>query len=523
MSLGWALALVGALECASAVRLMGDEAVRAPLVDALVARRVSVAAAGECASLVASVSARRGGVRLELLIGTRQVVREVTGTSMAAVVIESWLRPDLAQPLLSPRAAPTLPSAPIVTTMPGDARRESGPEGPRAAGSSASRVARAAAPTPARAVSPPIGEAPREDATAAAAPSSPTLARTGAAVIVPVVASPTAPDVPVVASPTAPDVPVVASPTAPDVPVVASPTASDAPLALAGAPESAPAGDSPTPPIPRTTPAAAAPAADVDAPAPASPAEATPSALASPAEAAPVLASVTAPWVRSGPPPGPDDGRVDAPRAPGDAALTGGEPLLADWSFTLAPVVGVDETSALWGGGQVRAANALDGLVLEVRARVAYSEVQGSLQSSVSERWLAEALVGAAWPLVLVESALELELAAGVGPRIVRVARGDGSSSCLMRAECAVVVPDGFAVTGLTPAGQASVGLVWRATEHLALELTGSASWAPWASDLARVPAYAASLTGEEQARWALAGEPTLVWVGALGLRWSGR
>jgi hypothetical protein len=289
MSLGWALALVGALECASAVRLMGDEAVRAPLVDALVARRVSVAAAGECASLVASVSARRGGVRLELLIGTRQVVREVTGTSMAAVVIESWLRPDLAQPLLSPRAAPTLPSAPIVTTMPGEARRESGPEGPRAAGASASRVARAAAPTPtptptpARAVSPPIGEAAREDPTAATAPSSPTLARTEAAAIAPVVASPTEPHVPVVASPTAPTCAVVASPTAPTCVVVA--TASDAPLALAGAPESAPAGDSPTPPIPRTTPAVVAPAADVDAPAPASPAEAAPSApsaLASP-------------------------------------------------------------------------------------------------------------------------------------------------------------------------------------------------------------------------------------------------
>lgn len=507
MSLGWALALVGALECASAVRLMGDEAVRAPLVDALVARRVSVAAAGECAALVASVSARRGGVRLELLIGTRQVVREVTGTSMAAVVIESWLRPDLAQPLLSPRAAPTLPSAPIVTTMPGEARRESGPEGPRAAGSSAPRLARVAAPTPApaptpaRAVSPPMRDAPREDPTVATPPSSPTLARTDAAAIAPM----------------------VASPTAADVPVLASPTASDEPLALAGAPESAPAGDSPTPPIPRTTPAAVAPAADVEAPAPALPTEATPSALASPAEAAPVLASVTAPWVRSGPPSAPDDGRVDAPRAPTDAALTGGEPLLADWSFTLAPVVGVDETSALWGGGQVRAARALDGLVLEVRARVAYSEVQASLQSSVSERWLAEALVGAAWPLVLVDSVLELELAAGVGPRIVRVARGDSSSSCLMRAECAVVVPDGFAVTGLTPAGQASAGLVWRASEHLALELTGSASWAPWASDLARVPAYAASLTGEEQARWALAGEPALVWVGALGLRWSGR
>jgi hypothetical protein len=505
------LALVGALECASAVRLMGDEAVRAPLVDALVARRVSVAAAGECAALVASVSARRGGVRLELLIGTRQVVREVTGTSMAAVVIESWLRPDLAQPLLSPRAAPLLPSAPSVPVMPGEARREPLPEGARGTGPSVSRAARTPAPTPARAAPEPAGE-PREDTPTAAAPTSPPparpLARTEKAAIV--------------APPTS-AVPLV-SPPAAAVPLVTAPAA-DVPLVLVGARETAPAVDSPTPPIPRAMPLVTAPAADVEDPAPASPAEAPPPALASPGEVAPVLASVTAPWVRSSPPAAPSDGRVDAPRAPADEAPARGEPLLADWSFTLAPALALDETSALWGGGQLRAARAVAGLVVEVRARVAYSEVQGSLQSSVSERWLAEALVGAAWPLVLVDSMLELELAAGVGPRVVRVARGssDSSPSCVMRAECTVVVPDGFAVTGLTPAGQASVGLVWRASEHLALELTGSASWAPWASDVARVPAYAAVLTGEEQARWALAGEPALVWAGALGVRWSGR
>lgn len=520
MSLGWVLALVSALECASAVRLMGDEAVRAPLVDALMARRVSVAAAGECAALVASVSARRGGVRLELLIGTRQVVREVTGTAMAAVVIESWLRPDLAQPLLTPReatraAAPLVSSAPSVTAMPGEARREP------VAGARAPRGVRA--PAPVRAVASPTDEAPRVDTITAAASSSVRPARAEAGVGV----SPSEPESGTVASPA--EAAAAGAPAAPERGALGSPAASvdaqAAPLALVAAQEAAP-GESPTPPIPRSPSAVVAPASDVEASAPATSGtiappsvEATPAAQAPSGQAAPVLASVTPPWARSGPSPAP----VDAPRAPADTALTRGEPLLADWSFTVAPVLALDETSALWGGGQVRAAHALDDLVLEVRARVAYSEVQGSLQSSVSERWLVEALVGAAWPLELVDSLLALELAAGLGPRIVRVARGDSSSACLTRATCAVVVPDGFVVTGLTPAGQASVGLVWRASEHWAVELMASASWAPWASDVARVPAYAASLTGEEQARWALAGEPALVGVGALGVRWSGR
>lgn len=529
MSLGWVLALVSALECASAVRLMGDEAVRAPLVDALVARRVSVAAAGECAALVASVSARRGGVRLELLIGTRQVVREVTGTAMAAVVIESWLRPDLAQPLLTPReatraATPLVSSAPSVTAMPGEARREP------VAGARAPRGVRA--PAPVRAVASPTDEAPRVDTITAAASSSARPARAEAGVGV----SPSEPESGTVGSPAASEAAAVGAQAAPERGAVGAPAASEAgpveaqaapggSLALVAAQEAAP-GESPTPPIPRSPSAAVAPASDVEASTPAASdtimppsVEATPAAQAPSGQAAPVLASVTAPWVRSGPSAAP----VYAPRAPADTALTPGEPLLADWSFTVAPVLAVDETSVLWGGGQVRAAHALDDLVLEVRARVAYSEVQGSLQSSVSERWLAEALVGAAWPLELVDSLLALELAAGLGPRIVRVARGDSSSACLTRAACAVVVPDAFVVTGLTPVGQASVGLVWRASEHWAVELMASASWAPWASDVARVPAYAASLTGEEQARWALAGEPALVGVGALGVRWSGR
>jgi hypothetical protein len=211
------------------------------------------------------------------------------------------------------------------------------------------------------------------------------------------------------------------------------------------------------------------------------------------------------------------------PRAGADEALVAAEPLLSGGSFTLAPVLGRDEASAAWGGGQLRAARALEAVVLELRTRVAYSEVQASLQSSDSERWLAEVLLGAALPLTLVESTLEAEVALALGPRLVRVARGTSVSTWSVRASCSVVVPDGFAVSGLTPAGQASIGLLWHATEHVALELSGSVTWTPWATDVARAPAYAAALTPEEQSRLALAGEPTLLLAGALGVRWSGR
>lgn len=105
---------------APCVTLEGDAPSLAPVAELLRARGISVRA--DCAFLIARVDPR--GAKLSVVIddGDRRDAREVADRGVAASLIESWARTDLAAPLLAVLPAPV--PAPILEAAEAPAGRE---------------------------------------------------------------------------------------------------------------------------------------------------------------------------------------------------------------------------------------------------------------------------------------------------------------------------------------------------------------------------------------------------------------
>ena len=122
------LASAASVDGAAPVVLDGDSEMVSALEHCLADRKVRVVAAGAEAVQV-RVQPDPSGIRLSIHDRSGHVVeRLVANAEIAAAVVESWLRDDLARPLLEPHEIPTtevapMGGAPVVTRSPVPAHR----------------------------------------------------------------------------------------------------------------------------------------------------------------------------------------------------------------------------------------------------------------------------------------------------------------------------------------------------------------------------------------------------------------
>lgn len=98
------LLLIAAELCAPAVGLVGEAELVGDVGRALSERGVAVSALPGCPA--PEVSITRSGERLVLALAEGAARREATDSSIAALIVESWARADLAAPLLLPPPPP---------------------------------------------------------------------------------------------------------------------------------------------------------------------------------------------------------------------------------------------------------------------------------------------------------------------------------------------------------------------------------------------------------------------------------
>jgi hypothetical protein len=89
--------------CGPAAIVWGDEAATRELQPRLAAAGIDVTPAGECDAVQVEIADRNGRLDVTLIDGEETIARQVASLDAAAAWIESWLRPDLAEPLLAPR------------------------------------------------------------------------------------------------------------------------------------------------------------------------------------------------------------------------------------------------------------------------------------------------------------------------------------------------------------------------------------------------------------------------------------
>src|SRR5215831_9161029 len=102
--------------CPLRASLTGDGAAVGSVGAALKARGIQGDAADGCTALRVALTRSEGGLRVEALdpVGI-STARVVTSPNTAAALIESWLRTDIAAPLLLATVLPPAPSGPAAT------------------------------------------------------------------------------------------------------------------------------------------------------------------------------------------------------------------------------------------------------------------------------------------------------------------------------------------------------------------------------------------------------------------------
>jgi hypothetical protein len=139
------LASAASADGVASVALDGDSEVGSAVAQFLADRGIRVVSAAGTESVQVHLQPDPSGIRLFIYDRNGHAVeRTVANAEVAAAVVESWVRDDLARSLLDPREIATTGGEPIVTkaTVPAPASATSGPAQPRAAsGSSVTVVA----------------------------------------------------------------------------------------------------------------------------------------------------------------------------------------------------------------------------------------------------------------------------------------------------------------------------------------------------------------------------------------------
>ena len=109
--------VAAAAPCGPAATIAGEPALVAAIAPILAARALTDGAPG-CPALAVTVSARDGAVIVAFDHRGQRLERTVTDVASAATVIESFVRGDVAAPLLTPRAGPPPPPPPAPPAPP---------------------------------------------------------------------------------------------------------------------------------------------------------------------------------------------------------------------------------------------------------------------------------------------------------------------------------------------------------------------------------------------------------------------
>ena len=113
------LASAASADEAASVMLVGDSQIVSAMEHALADRRVRVASSAGTPTVQVRVQPDPLGIRLSIDDRNGQTVeRVVANAEIAAAVVESWVRDDLARPLLEPHEIAAAEGAPLVTRSP---------------------------------------------------------------------------------------------------------------------------------------------------------------------------------------------------------------------------------------------------------------------------------------------------------------------------------------------------------------------------------------------------------------------
>lgn len=213
-----------------------------------------------------------------------------------------------------------------------------------------------------------------------------------------------------------------------------------------------------------------------------------------------------------------------APAAPGGPRALRTEPPAVEtapqgvYGGAIRAEASVDELSSFGTGVFLRGDRRFGSIVgwLGTRLVVTPGVVEGG--ASGGRRTTGDLLVGADWSWRF--GSFVVAPGAGAGLTIVRTTRESVDCSLQRCPSTAALVPDDLTSIAIGLRLQAGLRAGWAVSESLAIEMSGSAFYDPFASD-GRIPAYATDLPLDLQAALALPPEPHVGGRVGLGVRWG--